>query len=228
MKRLVLLPILLFATPALAEGTPVVVELFTSQGCSSCPPADEFLTQLTKRDDVLPLAFHIDYWDYLGWKDPFSLAECTARQREYAKRTGRVFTPQMIINGDTMEVGSDRASVLADIDNEKKHGNPVTVSLARVEGKKLDIKLRTEKGLHQKSLDVWLINYVGQSETNIRAGENKGLHLINTNVVTAITYVASWDGKPASFKADEKGGNTAVLVQEAGHGRIVGAETLRR
>src|SRR5712692_8081349 len=105
----------LIAIPAAAEPRPVVVELFTSQGCSSCPPADALLGELARRGDVLALGFHISYWDSLGWKDPLSSQNSTDRQRSYARRFtgGRVYTPQIVVDGTSEMVGSDRDAVLA-------------------------------------------------------------------------------------------------------------------
>src|SRR5215831_8685962 len=103
------------------SGPPVVVELFTSQGCSSCPPADALLGELSKRSDVLALGFHVDYWDYIGWKDPYASKLATKRQRQYAEsfKLSFVYTPQMIINGDAESVGSDRAGVEAAVEKAK-------------------------------------------------------------------------------------------------------------
>src|ERR1700736_1842766 len=100
-------------TPAAAGERPIVVELFTSQGCSSCPPADALLAELAQRPDVIALGFHIDYWDDLGWKDPLSSPAATARQRDYARQFGRrqVYTPQLVVDGAEEAVGSDRAAV---------------------------------------------------------------------------------------------------------------------
>ena len=101
----------MFGGPVAADtGSPVVVELYTSQGCSSCPPAEAFLGELAKRPNVIALEFHIDYWDYIGWKDPFASPDYTARQRAYSARMGEryVYTPQMLIQGQTHEVGSKR------------------------------------------------------------------------------------------------------------------------
>src|ERR1700761_4076788 len=108
----------ILATSAYAQEAPVVVELFTSQGCSSCPPADAFLTDLARqRRDILPLAFHVTYWDYLGWKDLYSLDAATARQRDYARHLGEdgVYTPQMVVDGAKGFVGSSRAEGLSAI-----------------------------------------------------------------------------------------------------------------
>ena len=104
----------LFALPAFAGGgRKVVVELFTSQGCSSCPPADAYLAELAKRDDVIALSFHVDYWNYIGWKDPFSSPEAAARQRAYGRALQKryVYTPQIVVDGRAEAVGSNRAVV---------------------------------------------------------------------------------------------------------------------
>ena len=119
------------ATSVQAQEAPVVVELFTSQGCSSCPPADAFLTDLAhQRHDVLPLAFHVTYWDYLGWKDPYSLDAATARQREYARHLGEdgVYTPQMVVDGAKGFVGSSRAEGLSAIAGAARKQVPVSVA----------------------------------------------------------------------------------------------------
>src|SRR6202051_3142788 len=119
------------ATGGYAEESPTVVELFTSQGCSSCPPADAFLTDLAhQRRDVLPLAFHVTYWDYLGWKDPYSLDAATARQREYARHLGEdgVYTPQMVVDGAKGSVGSRRAAGLRADAGAAREQVPVSVA----------------------------------------------------------------------------------------------------
>src|SRR5437868_14761375 len=131
LRSLVLVSALLAAAPAVAGETtrPIVVELFTSQGCSSCPPADALLGELARRDDVLPLAFHVDYWDRLGWKDPFSSAAATARQRTYARQldAANVYTPQMVVDGRIDVVGSYRDQVLRAIDRARQDAATVPI-----------------------------------------------------------------------------------------------------
>ena len=124
MRLLPVLAALVFvaAAPlARAQGSPVVVELFTSQGCSSCPPADALLRKLAEEEDVIALALHVDYWDYLGWKDSFATPKFTARQRAYAKkaRSRSIYTPQMVVQGEDRVVGNDAEMVLARI---SEHG----------------------------------------------------------------------------------------------------------
>lgn len=112
---------------------PVVVELYTSQGCSSCPPADALLHELAARDDVLPLALHVDYWDYIGWKDKFARREHTRRQKGYARAGGRrmIYTPQMIIMGQEDVVGADAMQVESAIQKHQKQPRPVSLKLRR-------------------------------------------------------------------------------------------------
>src|SRR4051812_17852201 len=133
LRPLVLATMLVAAGPAIAGERPVVVELFTSQGCSSCPPADALLGELTRRADVLPLAFHVDYWNRLGWKDPYSSAESTARQRTYARQLGlrTIYTPQMVVDGGIDVVGSERADVLKAIDAARASQRTVPIEVAR-------------------------------------------------------------------------------------------------
>ena len=118
-----------------AEGRPAVVELFTSQGCSSCPPADQLLAELAQRGDLIALGFHIDYWDGLGWKDPLSTSEGTARQRSYARllSSGQIYTPQMIIEGTHEIVGSRREEVLAALHETR----PQAIAPSDVEAREL-------------------------------------------------------------------------------------------
>src|SRR5205814_1096869 len=137
----------LLPVTAQAETRPVVVELFTSQGCSSCPPADRLLSELAERPDVIALGLHIDYWDDLGWKDPLSSPEATARQRDYARQFGRrqVYTPQLVVDGTEEAVGSDRAAVLQALKQTKRDtlapvafgDNHVTVGAGNGSGKVL-------------------------------------------------------------------------------------------
>lgn len=206
-----------------AVRAPVVVELFTSQGCSSCPPADALLGELAKRDDVLPLAFHIDYWDRLGWKDPFSLPAATARQRAYAKSLGKsnVYTPQMMVNGTRDVIGSDRAKVTQAIADAPKATVPLGLSLA---GKSLSLAVGAGAGAGR----LWLVAYDSKHETQVRAGENAGRKLVNVNIVRAVEPLGDWTGEVLTLQPGlpVTGGNVAVLLQ-APNGRILGAASIR-
>ena len=118
--------------PARASERPIVVELFTSEGCSSCPPADALLAELASRPDVLALSFHVDYWDRLGWKDPYSSREATARQNRYATLLdlATVYTPQIVVDGKWQAVGSDRADVEHALDLARRSLKEIPVTLA--------------------------------------------------------------------------------------------------
>jgi hypothetical protein len=210
------------ATTAQAQQAPVVVELFTSQGCSSCPPADAFLTDLAhQRGDVLPLAFHVTYWDSLGWKDPYSLDAATARQRRYARHLGDdgVYTPQMVVDGTTGFVGSSRLQGLSAISGAAP--KPVPVSLNR-DGQNLLINVGAGSG----QAAVLLIGFDPAHETQIGRGENSGRKLLESNIVRSLTPIATWTGSAVALhQAPPAGEGFAVLLQ-AEDGRIIGAAKL--
>ncbi|HEX3885460.1 MAG TPA: DUF1223 domain-containing protein [Stellaceae bacterium] len=205
------------ATPAWAETRPVVVELFTSQGCSSCPPADALLDQLSHRDGVLALGYHIDYWDNLGWTDPFSSPEATARQRAYAARfdRGQIFTPQIVVDGKEDMVGNDRGAVLAALDTQPQAVAPVHFT---ADGSEVTIGAGTGRGT------ILLLRFARHRTTQIGAGENAHRTAEDTNAVLSIETRGEWTGSPRNFPipALPAGEGYAVLVQ-APDGRIVGA-----
>ena len=213
------------AASGFAQDSPVVVELFTSEGCSSCPPADAFLTDLARqRRDVLPLAFHVTYWDYLGWKDPFSLQAATARQQAYADRLGdhQVYTPEMVVDGTRSFVGSDRAEGLAQI--ARQAANRVAsapLHLAR-DGRTLVVSVCQAAGHAQ----VLLVGFDPEHQTPIGRGENGGRRLLESNIVRSLTVAGRWTGTAMEFRsAVPDGENFAVLLQ-ADDGRILGAARL--
>jgi hypothetical protein len=205
-----------------AQEPPIVVELFTSQGCSSCPPADAFLTDLARqRRDVLALAFHVTYWDYLGWKDPFSLDAATARQRNYARYLGEdgVYTPQMVVDGTTGFVGSSRSSGLNAIAGAAHKS--VMVRLGR-EGPDLVITVGAGAG----QAKVLLVGFDPAHETQIGRGENGGRKLLETNIVRSLTPVATWTGSDAVLRQTPPAGEAFAVLLQAGDGRIIGAARL--
>lgn len=206
-----------------------VVELFTSQGCASCPPADAYLGELAQRDDVLALSLHIDYWDYLGWKDSFATPLTTARQRAYGRELGKryVYTPQIVIDGAAEVVGSRRRSVERAIERAAQdQSNSVPVSLSDAGDDRLVIRIGVGEA---RDAVVWLVLYDRRHEVAIGRGENGGRKLAYYNVVRDITRIGTWTGKPVeiALAADalRRGGRSAcaVLVQENGHGAIIGA-----
>ena len=215
------------ATTAMAQNGPVVVELFTSQGCSSCPPADAMLHDLAKRDDVIALALHVDYWDYIGWKDVFGRPEHTLRQHAYAQaaHATTVYTPQMVIGGIDHVVGSRPMQVMDSVQAQVRRGNPVSVTIAR-SGSSLQINaLAAVRGDYV----VHLIRYTPEETVAIRRGENAGRTLSYANIVKSWDVIGRWDGRAALALAASAAGPDAVvvIVQQAGHGPIVGAAQLR-
>lgn len=210
------------------DPTPVVLELYTSQGCSACPPADALFTELAEEEGVIALALHIDYWDYLGWSDPFGSAVFSDRQRGYAKavRSRTIFTPEMIVQGEDRLKGHDAAGIRERIAAERQRPAPVGVSLTR-DGDDVTIALEARRsGLGPA--DVQVVRFVPSQVVDIEGGENAGQRVAYTNVVTGWNTVARWDGSaPFQLNYDaEEAGPLAVIVQKAGFGRILGAASL--
>jgi hypothetical protein len=210
---------------AAAAERPVVVELFTSQGCSSCPPADVLLGELAKRDDVLALAFHVDYWDRLGWKDPFSSSMATARQRAYAKLLGlrTVYTPQLVVDGKDEMVGSDRRRVAQAI-SAAKAAQRADVTLVR-EGNELVVRVPAISEVGRTS--VQLVAYAPGEVTRVRAGENEGRTLVNANIVRSVETLGTAGAEVSEWRVPaEKGPGFAVLVHAA-DGHVLGAAAIK-
>jgi hypothetical protein len=217
----------LHATQVAAQDGPVVVELYTSQGCSSCPPADEMLHDLAKRDDVIALALHVDYWDYIGWKDIFANPAFTARQHAYARAANAtsVYTPQMIINGVEQVVGSRPMQVMDALQAQKEVGNLFDLKLTRREGAVLITAEPGQGGQYA----LQLVRYMPEETVDIRRGENAGRSLTYANIVTSWDVVAEWDGRsPLAFEAYAEGDSPIVVIlQQSTDGPIVGAAVLR-
>ncbi len=215
---------------AAADTPPTVIELFTSQGCSSCPPADAFLRELAERDDVIAIAFHITYWDYIGWKDPFATDWATERQYSYAKVLGRgyPYTPQMVVDGKHDMVGSDRVQVANAMIASMGHaGDRIPVTLRREAG---DVVVTLPAAKLNAPLHIWLARYSGAHETKVTRGENRGAILVDTNIARHLELLGSWDGETREIRAPlplpgEKGG-VAVWLQQPGPGAILGAARL--
>jgi len=209
------------------DGIVAVAELFTSQGCSSCPPADAYLHSLAEQGDVLALSMHVNYWDYLGWKDTFATAETTARQRDYAKTRGdgAVYTPQIVLNGAVHLVGSKTLRQAVD-DLALK----VPVSLRRA-GRKLIIDIpEAERAEGKPAAIVWLVAVEPASKVKIRHGENRGRKMTYVNVVRSLMAVASWDGSAQTVKLPLYDAGLqyrhAVLLQDGDGGPLLGAAWL--
>lgn len=215
------------ASVAQAQSRPAVVELFTSEGCSSCPPAEAFLGELAQRPDVLALAFHVDYWDGLGWRDRFVVSEATPRQRGYARtmRLSSIYTPQAVIDGTGDFVGSDRAKIARSL-QQSRTGVPVGVSLQ--EGS-IIIEVGAES--HIRSSDVTLIAFARSAVSAIGRGENSGRTLTEYNIVRGLRHLGEYDGHAQIYRAEisalpKDATDVAVLIQASDQGAIVGAGRL--
>jgi hypothetical protein len=215
----------LVLVPLGAEAqAPVVLELYTSQGCSSCPPADALLTELAEREDVIALALHVDYWDYLGWEDEFGRPENTARQRAYAKaaHSRTIFTPEMVVQGDKQLKGHDSKGILKAIERHRQRPVAATLSLER-DGDALEIHIEPVEPVGPA--DVQVVQFIPSREVEIGAGENAGLAMTYTNIVTDWQKVGRWDGvSPVSLRHEGLAeGPVAVIVQEKHMGPVVTA-----
>ncbi|MBR2817519.1 MAG: DUF1223 domain-containing protein [Reyranella sp.] len=213
------------------EG-PWAVELFTSQGCNSCPPADAYLGRLAKRPDIVALSFHVDYWDYIGWKDPFASRETTERQRAYARvlKQRYVYTPEMVVDGIGHDTGREPAPIerlLAEA--QRRSPRRATPELSRSGNGPLTIKLAAFD-LGGKSADVTLAVYDRRHDTPINSGENQGRALANFNTVRHFELVSRWSGAAAEWTIPPENigplQGMAVLVQHADHGPVVGCNKL--
>ncbi|MBV9065859.1 MAG: DUF1223 domain-containing protein, partial [Methylobacteriaceae bacterium] len=185
---------------ARAEPVRGVVELFTSQGCSSCPPADRYLAELAKDESLVVLSWPVDYWDYIGWKDTFASPAFTARQKAYAsaRRDDQVYTPQAVIDGVTHAVGNDRDRVQDALDGQRKTLS-CEMTLADRDGKiAIDV---APKGNASGSATLWLLRVLRTANVAIGRGENKGRSITYTNVVREAIPLGQWTGGAAHFEA---------------------------
>ncbi len=221
-------------TPAVAGDAagPWAIELFTSQGCNSCPPADVHLGELARRPDIVALSFHVDYWDYIGWKDPFASRETTERQRAYARvlRQRFVYTPEMVVDGIGHDPGRDMPPIkrlLAEA--QKRAPSRATPELTRDGSGRVTVRL-AGFALDGGMADITLATYDRRSSTKIMNGENGGRTLDNFNVVRRLEAVGQWDGAPRSWTLPGEnfrtGQGVAVLVQRSDHGPMIGCNKL--
>jgi len=232
MRRLAfIISLLMGLQPAYAgaAGNPVVIELFTSQGCSSCPPADALLKEIGAADDVIALSWHVDYWDYIGWKDVFAKPEYTTRQKYYAHamQEKMIYTPQMVFNGVTHEIGSDRDRVTGRLDALRKDASIVDLEAVR-DGDVLRISAQNADTKSRK-IDVYVIHYIEKSMVEITRGENAGLTSTYSNIVSDWRTVGQWNGR-GKFNLDVPLTSDlpiVVLLQADGFGQILGARKVK-
>jgi len=225
-RPLLFAPALIFsgiAAPArAAAGVPrIVVELFTSQSCSSCPPADDLLARLVAtRPDILALSLHVTYWNRLGWRDPFSLQAATDRQRRYAASLGhsQVYTPQLVVQGQRDVVGSNQAAVMA--------------ALAAAAALRVLVSIEAERdrveivvGAGAVGGQIWLVGFDGRHITAVARGENGGRRLSHTHVVRSLAPVGVWQGTVARVSTARPDGEQVAVLVQAADGAIIGAAT---
>lgn len=219
------------AASGLAEESvdnPAVVELYTSQGCASCPPADELLGELARRADVVALSLHVDYWDYIGWRDPFAKRRFTERQQAYIRRMhGRfVYTPQIVVDGRWEAVGSRRDEVMDAIARARTRAKAI---VPRMERRGDTMRIVIPAGEAPAPATVWLALYDRKHVTRVPRGENAGRELANYNVVRELRSLATWTGKRIEMSLDPEAmgaarfDGCAVLVQRRDTGPILGA-----
>ena len=204
---------------------PVVVELFTAQGCASCKEANRLVARIAGRPGVVALTWSVDYWDYLGWKDTFAQPEFTARQRAYGRRLGPrdVYTPQVVVDGAAQVPGDDMDGVETLIGKaEHNHRRPPRIRV--LAGGRVKVGPATTAG---GTADVWLVRYdPHEQDVKVTAGDNKGAVVVHQNVVRQLIRLGTWTGRAKAYKAppaEEKGLSTVIIVQGVRGGPILGA-----
>lgn len=224
MKNTVAIMAALLAAGAsgVAAGPPVVVELYTSQGCSSCPPADAYLAELAGRADVIALSLHVDYWDYLGWRDALAAPEHARRQKHLAKLRGErmIYTPQMVVDGAAAVVGSDRAAVETAVADAMARRDVVEVRL-EPDGEMLRAQARAAAPV---DAEVVYMIYDHPQDVTIERGENEGASVAYVNTVRALMPLGRWRGESADWllPAPPDARGAALIVQDA-NGLVLGA-----
>ena len=226
MKQIIVSGLILGSLALPAAAAPLtVVELFQSQGCSDCPPANANVMALSERPDLLTLSFGVTYWDQLGWKDTFASPQYTARQWDYARglHHSTVYTPQVVVNGKAVITGRDRGELESLI---RREANPTAPQVA-IAGGQVNIGQANPGKRTAGRYDVWLVRFDPKIENvPITRGENSGITLPHKNVVKQLVKLGGWNGDPASFvipAATQTGLKEAVLVQSGSGGAIVAA-----
>ena len=224
------------------ERAPVLVELFTSQGCSSCPPADEVLARLeaqqpVKGAEIIVLSEHVDYWNYLGWKDPFSSAQFSTRQQQYGRHFGArgVYTPQMIVNGKAELIGSNERRARREIERVAQDQPASSVKITVDEAQAIHISVKLA-GAGSSAATVWLAITEGGLSNPVRNGENGGRTLAHTGVVRRLQNAGQIAAGQTQAQFEIKGGfardwkvehlRAVAFVQESGVGKVLGAASL--
>ncbi len=231
MRKAALFSLVLLAlpVPVLARGAaakpPVVLELYTAQGCASCGEANAHVAKLAEKPDVLALTFSVGYWDYLGWADTFAKPEFAERQKAYLAKLSlrEPYTPQVVVDGAAQATGSKTAKVDKLLADAARTRRPIPPAVRFAGDKRVYVgSAHPPKG----GGDVWLVRYDPREQAvGVKAGDNKGQTLTERNVVRELTRLGAWRGQPVSFRlpaASEEGLKTVILVQAARGGRILG------
>jgi len=209
----------------------VLVELYTSQGCSSCPPADAMISELAKRDDVLPLALHVDYWDYIGWADSFARTQHTKRQKAYARmaHSASIYTPQMVVEGIDHVVGVKPMKLADLIAVHRGNLTPVAIEV-ETEGDTVRVRCAPRADMQlPAAINVDLVHFTEAATVEILHGENAGKTITYANIVTGWDRVGSWDGAGEyTFSVEmPQDGPLALVIQADGPGEVLAAYRLR-
>lgn len=215
---------------AQSSSSPVILELFTSQGCNSCPPADALMAEWAKLPGTLPLSLHVDYWDYLGWKDTFGKKGHSNRQQEYARQIGsrQIYTPQVVIDGRFQAIGSDHKAVQAALSKARKEQR-IALQADRSNGSWL---VRVPAAAAQGEAELVLCRYDRRHEVAIERGENTGRTITYLNVARAWNRFGRWSGSAASYALPDLGDvdwskEGVVIMLQSLNGAILGAVDLK-
>ncbi|WP_374659151.1 DUF1223 domain-containing protein [Phenylobacterium sp.] len=226
MRKAALLSLILCATPVAASAKPpVVVELFTAQGCASCGEANAYLAKLAQREGVLALTFPVDYWDYLGWSDTFAKPEFTARQKAYVARLElrEPYTPQVVVDGHA-QAGGLQAEKVDRLMAQAARAPADPPDMAFIGQRRVDVGSgKVPRG----GAEVWMVRYdPREQDVVVKKGDNRGQTVQHRNVVREIKRLGPWKGRPTAYRlpqAGEEDLQTAVIVQGADGGRIIAA-----
>jgi hypothetical protein len=224
------------AQNAMAGDRPVIVELYTSHGCSSCPAADKIVREFSQSDpDLLPLSFHVTYWDNMGWKDPYAMEASTVRQRNYAQLSGRrnVFTPQVVVDGLHSAVGNDHEDVNKAIRLAKTAMHTIPISITTTKYDMLINIAKMEDGPTSMSsgATVWLVYYNKYAMTPVNGGENSGKTIENINNVIDIKRLGFWHNDAMTYHIPRNqlvGDGMAVILQSSPQNQVLGAAMYER
>jgi hypothetical protein len=226
MRKAALFSLFLMTVPAAAAAKPpVVIELFTAQGCASCGEANAYLGKLAERPEVIALTFPVDYWDYLGWSDTFARPEFTERQKAYVTRLElrEPYTPQVVIDGRA-QAGGLQTEKVEKLLTQAEHAARNPPDMAFIEPRRVDVGSGPAP---RGGADVWLIRYDPREQSVVvKKGDNRGQTVEHKNVVREIKRLGGWRGRPTAYRlppASEEGLATVVLVQAVNGGRILAA-----